>query len=158
MARNSTMSALVASGPWPGTILVLSFDDLEIGVHRADHAAHVAAIGEVDVLIALEIVERVAGGQHVGVREIDPGVAVGVGVGDMGQLRLAAAHFQRERAAEIGLLRQRFGRPRRRLGAGQAGDGAGREAHPDVVVRHDGDAVLGEVLVPAGVIAMDSAC
>ena len=59
-----------------------------------------------------------------------------------------------DRAAEIGLLGQRLRRPRRRLGAGQAVDRAGREPHPDVVVRHDDDAVLGEVLVPAGVIAV----
>ena len=84
------------AAPWPTTILVLSLADLEIGVVRADHAAHVAAIGEVDVLVALEIVQGVAGGEHIGVGEIDPGVAVGMGVGDMRELRLAPADFERE--------------------------------------------------------------
>ena len=128
---------------------------LEPGVGRTEHAADVAAIGEVDVLIALVAVHDIAGGEHIGVGEKDPGIAVGVGIGDMGEQRLAAAHFHRLRSAEISLLRKRFRCPRRRLVAGKARRGAGGKAEPDIVVRHDRDAVLGEVVVSAGVVAVE---
>ena len=154
MLRNVTRSALFASAAVAGDDLGAVVRHLEVGVERADHATHVAAVGEVDVLVALEVVEGVAGGQHIGVGEIDPGVAVGVGVGNMGELRLAAAGFHHLRAAEVGFLGQRVRGLRRHLGAGQAIDRAGGEAGTDVVVRHDDDAVLGEVRVPAGVVAM----
>ena len=54
----------------------------------------------------------------------------------------------------IGVGRQRALRRGRGLGAGQSVAGPGREPVPDVDLGNDGDAVLGEGLVSAGVVAM----
>ena len=54
----------------------------------------------------------------------------------------------------VGVGRQRAGCRRRRLGAGQAVGGSGRQALPDVFLGDDRHAILGEGLVTAGVVAM----
>src|SRR5579864_3870182 len=71
--------------------LGLVVGELEPVVCAADHAPDVAAVGEVDLLVTVAIVHDVAGADHVGVTEIDPAVAVGMGIVDMVYLGLAAA-------------------------------------------------------------------
>ena len=58
------------------------------------------------------------------------------------------------KGAGVGLRRQRACGRRRRLGAGQAVGGAGGEPVLDVDFGDDGDAVLGERFVAAGMVAM----
>ena len=91
-----------------------------------DHAADVAAIEEVHLLIAMVAVHDVAGGDHVGVREIDASVAVGVGIVVVGEHRLAAADHDFLVAAEIGLLRDRVAgnRLRKMMSWRRVGDGS----------------------------------
>ena len=72
----------------------------------------------------------------------------------MRELRLAAAGLNDLLSDDIGFLRQRFSRTRRHRRTAEARACAGRKANADVVVPDDGDAVPGEVLVPAGVIAV----
>ena len=58
--------------------------DLDIRFQGADHAANVAAVAVVDILISLEIIESVARAKHVCVGKIDPRVAIGMRVRDVG--------------------------------------------------------------------------
>jgi hypothetical protein len=55
----------------------------DVGVGGADQASDVAAIGEVDGIIAAGVAEGIAGVDYIGVVEEDPGVAVRVRVVDV---------------------------------------------------------------------------
>src|SRR5262249_26361486 len=108
------------------------------------------------LLIAVTIVHDVAGADHVGVGEINPGVAIGVGVVDMVQLRLAAADLDDLDAAGVGLLRYAALRGGRLCVARPAVlVAAGGETEPDVVLGDNGGAVLLEVGIAAGVVAVE---
>jgi hypothetical protein len=145
---------LVCERAMAGHDLGLVVRHLEEGVGGADQASDVAAIGEIDGVVAAGVAEGVAGVEHVGIIEEDPGVAVGVRILDVVELRLAAADLHRLGAAGISVGRQGVGRLGRHLRASQAVGGvAGGETDPDVVLRHDGGAVLVERRIPAGVIA-----
>src|SRR5262249_38976347 len=126
---------LVGKRTVAGLHLGLVVAHLEPLVSGADHAADVAAVGEVDLLIAMVAVHDVTGADHVGVLEVHAGVAVGVGIVVMRQDRLAATHLDRLRATDIGLFRNRVARERRRLVAGGAVGGAGEQADADIVLR-----------------------
>ena len=60
----------------------------QVGVGRPDHPADVSTIGEIDGLVALGIIHGIAGAGHIVVGEIDPVIAVNMGVGDVCQLVL----------------------------------------------------------------------
>ena len=61
----------------------------EVDVRRRDHALDGAAVGEVDVGIARAQRHDVARRQDIRVGEIHVGVAIGVGIGEVLQGRLA---------------------------------------------------------------------
>ena len=68
---------------------------LEISVCRADQSPDVATVGEIDGVIAAAVGEGIAGVKNIGVGEINPRVAIGVGVVDMREQRFPAADFHR---------------------------------------------------------------
>src|SRR6185437_13341129 len=128
--------------------------ELEIGIRRRDHAADIAAVDPVDIRIA-GVGERVAGREHVGVGEIDVGVAAGVCVGGMLEHRLAA--FDGENGAciaVVGFRRQAGSGNRRHFYAGGVAGGAGGKKVTHVDVRDDNRAVGGEARIAAGVVAV----
>jgi len=84
-----------------------------------ERASDFAAIGKVEGVVAAGVGEGVAGIEHVGGVEIDPGVTVGVRVIDMREKRLPATDFHRLRATAIGIGRQRLGRLGSHLRASQ---------------------------------------
>src|SRR5215470_11001561 len=73
----------------------------------------------------------------------------------MVQLSLAATDFDGLDAADISLLRDRIARRGGRFIAGGAVGCAGDKADPDVVLCDDGGAVLLEVRISAGVVAVE---
>src|SRR3954454_10337289 len=127
---------------------------LEPIVGRADHAADVAAVAVVGLLIAMVAVHDVAGGDDIGVWEIHAGIAVGVGIIVVGQDRLAATYLEGHRADHIGLLRNGVARLRRHLVAGRGVGGAAEEPETDIVLRHRDSAVLLEVGNAARMVAV----
>ena len=83
---------------------------LRNNVDGVDHAIDAAATAPVK--IGIVPAEDVAGGKHICVAQIDPAVAVGMGVGDVVDLDDAATNFDLLGTAEISVGRDRI----RRLG------------------------------------------
>ena len=79
---------------------------LDVGVGGADQASDVAAVGKVDRVVAAGVAEGVAGDGGVGVVRKSGSLAVCVCIVDVIELRLAAAHFHRLRAASVSVGRQ----------------------------------------------------
>src|SRR4051794_32523253 len=127
---------------------------LEPIVGRADHAADVAAVAVVGLLIAMIAVHDVAGGDDIGVWEVHAGIAVGMGIIIVGQDRLATTDFDRHLAAHIGLFRNRVARLRRHLVARRGVGGAAEQPETYIVLRHDDGAVLLEVGDATGMVAV----
>ena len=126
---------------------------LEQFVDAADHPIDAAAVGKVDVGIATEK-DQVAGDQHVGVGKIDIGVAVSVHVHRMPELGRAALEPHCH-GVLVDFLWQRDRRRRRHQVAGESVAAPAGKTALDVLVRHDGGAILAERLVAAGMIAME---
>src|SRR6185369_3534813 len=83
------------------------------------------------------------------------GVAIGMGIVEMRNRRLAATHLDRHRAADISLLRYSVTRERRHLVAGGAVGGPAEQAKADIVLCYRNHAVLLEIRHATGMVAVE---
>jgi hypothetical protein len=100
------------------------------------------------------IAECIAGREHIGAGKKYPGIAVGVSVVGMGELRDPAADFHFLGTPDVGVGRQCFRGSGRCFVAGEAVRGASGKSDADVILRDNGRAILVEQRISAGVVAV----
>jgi hypothetical protein len=131
--------------------------DREVVVDRVDDAVDAATIGIIDGRIARAETRRIAHRQHIGIREENPRIGIGMGAVGMSDNRGAAGHLQhRSVVGIVGLGWDRFFCYRRSLLAREAIGRAMLETKREIAVGDDGGLVLGrELAIAAGMIAVE---
>ena len=140
-----------------GHVFGLAVGDIEVVGDRVDDAVDAAAIGIINRRIAWAETRRIAHREHIGIREENPRIGIGMGAVGMSDHRGAAARLEHRTVVGIvGLSWDRFFRYGRGFLAREAIGRAVLETKREIAVGDDGGLVLGrELAIAAGMIAVE---